>query len=152
MAGDCVCVFGVPLKTLVWRRTMTHVCFWANHLGIYPASSVNLSVHNRLDAAVPNSTSTTNSKIICNILISVITGSSGFPRWPAPPDLCLYGLEWPGCATIYSLSKYYLSILSKCLHCWQHGESLVLGLWDLLPCLSLWSKRSYSWKLIAAYP
>lgn len=126
MAGDCVHVFGVPLKTLVWRRMMTHVFFWANHLGIYPAASASLSIHNRLDTAVANST--TNSNMICNILISVITDSSGFPRWPAPPGLCLYGLEWPQCDIIYSLSKSYLIILSKCLHCWQHRDSLILGL------------------------
>lgn len=80
MAGDCVYVSGVPLKMLVWRRMMTQVFFWANYLGIYPAASVSLRVHNRLDTAVDNSTSTTSSNIICNILISVITDSSGFPR------------------------------------------------------------------------
>lgn len=80
MAGDCVRVFGVPLEMLVWRRTRTHVFFWANHLGIYPAASVSLRVHNKLDTAVANSTITTSSNIICNILISVITDSSGFPR------------------------------------------------------------------------
>ena len=132
MAGDCVHVFGVPLKTLVWRRMMTHVFFWANHLGIYPPASVSLWVPNKLETAVANSTSTTNSNVICNNLISIITDSSGFPRWPAPPGLCLYCLEWAQCDTIYSLSKSYLSILSKCLHCWQHGGSLVLGLVRLI--------------------
>lgn len=71
-AGDYVHVFGVPLEMLVWRRTMTHVFFWANHLGIYPAASVSLRAHRRLDTVVASSTSTT-SNIICNILISVIT-------------------------------------------------------------------------------
>lgn len=72
MAGDYVHVFGVPLEMLVWRRTMTHVFFWANHLRIYPAASVSLRAHRRLDSVVASVTSTT-SNIICNILISVIT-------------------------------------------------------------------------------
>lgn len=58
---------------------MAHV-FWVNHMGIYPAASVGLRVHNRLDTAVANSSSTTSNTIICNNLISVITDSSGLSR------------------------------------------------------------------------
>lgn len=128
MAGDWVHVFGEPSKMLVWRRMMAQVFFGANHMGIYPAASMSLRVHNRLDSAVANSSSATSSTIICNNLISVITDSSGFSRWPAPSGLYLCGFEWPQCDTISFLSKTYLSILSKHLHCWQDGDSLVIGL------------------------
>lgn len=56
---------------------MAQVFFWANHTGIYP---VGLRVHNRLDSALANSSSTTSSTVICSNLISVITDSSGFSR------------------------------------------------------------------------
>lgn len=124
MAGDCVHVFGVPLEMLVWR-TMTPVFFWANHLGIYPAASVSLRAHRRLDTVVASITSTT-STIIGNILISVITLIQTF-QGDLSHLACVCMVQSGQCDTVYGLSKSYLSISSQYLHSYSTGQ----------PCLQL---------------
>lgn len=130
MAGDYVHVFGVPLETLVWRRTMTHVFFWANHLGIYPAASVSLGAHRRLDTVVASSTSTT-SNITCNILISVITLIQVFQGDLS--HLACVCMVQSGHKVIQALSKSYLSILSYLNIC--SADSM------RQPCL--WAGKTY---------
>lgn len=122
MAGDCVHELGVPLSMLVWRRTVTPVFFWANHLGIYPAASVSLRAHRRLDTVVASITSTA-STIIGNILISVITLIQTF-QGDLSHLACVCMVQSGQCDPVYGLSKSYLSISLQYLHSWQHGTAL----------------------------
>lgn len=116
---------------------MTHVFFWANHLGFYPAASVSLRAHGRLDTAVASIASST-SNIICNILISVITliqASQGDLSHLA----CVY-IVWSGhnvtqfmpCPSLTSASHLNIctadSMRQPCL--WAHMTYLHVWGWD----------------------
>lgn len=136
-------VFGVPLEMLVWRRTMTHVFFWANHLGIYPAASVSLRAHRTLDTVAASITSTTGN-IICNILISVITLIQAFQG-----DLsCLacVCVVWSGHSVIQFMPCPSLTSASHLNICTAGSieTALSVGSQDLSPCLSLQLRLSYS--------
>lgn len=131
---------------LAWRRTMTHLFFWANHLGIYPAASVSLRAHWRLDTVVASITNTT-SNIICNILISVLTliqASQGDLS-----HLACVCTVWSGHNVTQFMPCPSLTSASQYLHCWQHGAALSAGSQAPSPHLSLQLKLSYSWILTA---